>query len=183
MKTQVWGEEAKAFPVYATRAEYAAAHNGVEPPPFNDELPPKNWYDPAAATSSRPVMVYPNVLMEQDDGRLVEEDGELVFAPISLPRAQAGSVNMLPESSGQPVGQSGLREIPCPYRALLPGEKMILATMPNMPGSIYPVIRNVAAYAAEQAALAEAQINDDGKFTPADRAMLKAIAGALGVGG
>jgi hypothetical protein len=166
-----------AFRVFATRTEYRVA-TGQEAPPFDDTRKIKRWFDPDAGADGLPEVIYQNNIMIRPDGTFVLKNGVPVTRPLVLPVEEAQTVNLPPEDpSGNTSIQPGWGEIPCPFRDLAPDEILVVAgAEAGFLSGKFIMIRNVKLFAEEQAR----QADESGKFTAADRAMLKAIAEKLG---
>lgn len=154
------------FPFFQTREAYFKA-TGKEAPAYDPTKPVKCWFDPKAADSTARRIVYDRVLAIADNGMpLVGSDGKPFLEPMVLDKAVAANVNIAPkgpELLDQPATGT---EIPCPVRALEPGEELYL----QFGGTV--AVRNKALW------------NSDIEvgFKGSDRALLQAIAEKLGIG-
>lgn len=178
MKSQVLLTAALAFPVYQTRSEYKKA-TGVEAPPYDENRKIKKWFDPNALVDGLPEVIYPNNIMLTKEKTWILRNGSPVIRPLVLPAEEAATVNLPPEDpTGATAIQAEWIEIPCPFRDLGPDEIIVVAgqEMGFLSGKVL-VIRNTKLFAQEMAA----QVEEGGKFTAADRALLQAIAKTLGV--
>lgn len=77
-------EALQLFNVFLGRQAFKAAF-GVEPPPFDDKLPPKYWFDPAAEGESSGSVTYAG---------LRYDNGSVTFESFMLPSEVASAVNM-----------------------------------------------------------------------------------------
>lgn len=152
------------FPYYQTREDYLAA-TGLEPPAWDPSRPPKRWFDPSARSSTRRNVVYDYALASGPSGAAVPgPDGKPLLDVLVLKKEDAAAVNIPPVSSNVPGAE--VPEVPCPLRALEPGEELFF----DIGGVV--TVKNVALYAALEIG-----------FTAQDRAVLKAIARKLGLEG
>lgn len=164
------------FKRYMSRAEYLAA-KGVDAPPFDSTRDLKNWEDPEASNRF-PKVTYPYTLMEDENspGTLLRDNGAPVLCPLVLPWREARVVNLPDEDKGGNTSiQPGTRTVPCPIDIPGPGEALVFGDNPFTGDAVW--IRDLAKYAA----MKEAQTEEAGKFTAADRAKLNAIAAKLNV--
>ena len=162
------------FTRYMSRKQYLE-QTGKEAPPFNPARDLKNWEDPAASGKFGKI-VYPYTLGTDETGALLRDNGAPVLYPLVLTVDEARTVNLPDEdAAGNTSIQPGTRTVQCPIDVPGPGEALVFGDSPFTADAVW--IRNLAAYAAEQAA----QTEEAGKFTPADRAMLVAIAKKVGV--
>lgn len=167
-----------AFQVYANRTEYKVA-TGQDAPPFDAGRKIKRWFDPNAGADGLPEVIYQNNIMIRSDGTFVLKNGAPVTRPLVLPVEEAMTVNLPPEDpSGNTSIQPGWAEIPCPFRDLAEDEILVVAGAESgfLSGK-FIMIRNVKLFEEERAR----QLDESGKFTSSDRAMLTAIARILGV--
>ena len=166
-----------AFDIYGSHAEYRAL-TGKEPPPYDSTRKIKRWADPEALSQDLPEVIYPNNIMLKE-GTWIMRNGSPVLRPLVLPAEEAATVNLPPEDpSGHTSIQVWMEEVPCPFRNLLPGEIIVpTGAESGFNSGKFLAIRDVARFDAEQAKAAD----DSGKFTAADRAMLRAVAAKLGV--
>ena len=147
---------------YQTRADYQKA-TGEAPPPFDPNKRPKYWFDPAAKDSPRRNVVYDNVLAISEFGKpLPGPDGKPMLELMTLPKTEAATVNIPPE--GTNIEGADTYEALLPLRNLEPGEELFF----QFGGLV--AVKNVELFDA----LREG-------FTPADRALIQAIAKKLGV--
>jgi hypothetical protein len=166
-----------AFRIYANRTEFKAA-TGQEAPPFDERRKLKRWFDLKAGADGLPEVIYQNNIMIRSDGTFVLKNGVPVTRPLVLPVEEAQTVNLPPEDpSGNTSIQPGWGEIPCPFRELTQDEILVVAGAEAgfLSGKVI-MIRNVKLFEEEKAR----QADESGKFTAADRAILKAIAEKLG---
>ncbi len=167
-----------AFGVSQSRTEYLAL-TGHEAPPYDPKRKIKRWADPNAMADGLPEVIYPNNVMLDAKKTWIMRNGAVVLRPLVLPAQEAATVNLPPEDpSGRTSIQVDMEEIPCPFRDLLPGEKIVVGgpeTGFNSGKFLY--IRDVARFEAEQSQEAD----NSGKFTAEDRRTLRGIAQKLGV--
>ena len=150
------------FRRYQTRADYQKA-TGQEPPPFNPNQRPKYWFDPTAKDSPRRNVVYDNTLVLSEFGKPIPgPDGKPMLDLLTLPKMVAATVNIPPEGTNI-EGTDAYEEL-LPLRDLEPGEELFF----QFGGLV--AVKNVEMFDA----LREG-------FTPADRALIQAIAKKLGV--
>ena len=150
------------FPRYQTRADYQKA-TGQEPPPFDPNQRPKYWFDPTAKDSPRRNVVYDNTLVLSEFGRPIPgPDGKPMLDLLTLPKTVAATVNIPPE--GTNIEGTDKYEELLPLRDLEPGEELFF----QFGGLV--AVKNVELFDS----LKEG-------FTPADRALIQAIAKKLGV--
>jgi hypothetical protein len=176
-KSQVVLNSQTAFRLYANRAEYKSA-TGQEAPGFDAGRKIKRWFDPNAGADGLPEVIYQNNIMIRPDGTFVLKNGSPVTRPLVLPVEEARTVNLPPEDpSGNTSIQPGWAEIPCPFRELAEDEILVVAGAEAgfLSGKLI-MIRNVKLFEEERAR----QADESGKFTAADRAILRAIAEKLG---
>ena len=149
------------FRRYQTRADYQKA-TGQEPPPFNPNRRPKYWFDPTAKDSSRRNVVYDNTLVVSEFGKPIPgPDGKPMLDLLTLPKMEAATVNIPPE--GTNIEGTDKYEELLPLRDLEPGEELFF----QFGGLV--AVKNVELFDA----LKEG-------FTPADRALIQAIARKVG---
>lgn len=154
------------FPVFQTREAYRLAV-GVEPPPYNERIPIKSWFDPDAAKNTRRKIIYENVIAYAENGApLVDAAGKPMLEPLVLDVAIAGAVNIPFKAPGVPDQPTTGLEIPVPMRPLTDNEELFL----QFGGTV--AVKNKAAFA---------QLEQLGKFTDQDRSLLQAIAAKLGI--
>lgn len=167
-----------AFDIYQSRTEYLEL-TGKIPPPYDPSRKLKRWADPNALADGLPEVIYPNNIMLNAQKTWIMRNGAPVLRPLVLPAEEAATVNLPPEDpSGRTSIQVDMEEIPCPFRNLLPGEIIVpTGAESGFNSGKFLAIRDVARFDAEQAKAAD----ESGKFTSADRAMLRAIAEKLGV--
>jgi hypothetical protein len=153
------------FPVFQTREEYKK-HTGQDAPPYNENKPIKNWFDPAARTTRSRTMLYDRVLLYDDNGMVVPDpNGKPTLDNLALLREIAAEVNMLPEEKLVDYGPSSrMAPIPVPLRELKAEEELFF----TFGGAV--AVRKKGAYKT-----------DVNAFTVDDRAMLYKIAEKLGV--
>lgn len=178
MKSQVLLNTRFAFRLYQKRADYKEA-TGKDAPDYDPTRRIKRWEDPAAADEGLPEVIYQNVLMTKKNSTdWVLRNGVPVTTVLALPVDEAMTVNLPPEDSSGNTSIQDPREVPCPFLPLGPDEVLAVAgaEMGFLSGTQI-VIRNTKLFAEEMAK----QADESGKFTSADRAMLKAIAAKLGV--
>lgn len=150
------------FRRYQTREEYQKA-TGAEPPPFDENRPPKYWQDPAAKESTKRNVVYDCVIATGLSGQPVPgPDGKPMLDVLVLKKEEAASVNIPPNFSNVPGAD--VPEVPMPLRPLEPGEELFFQF-----GGVVAV-KNVELYESIKEG-----------FTAADRALLQSIAKKLGV--
>lgn len=155
-------EKLHLFRRYQTREEYQQA-TGQEPAPFDPNLAPKYWCDPAARNSPRRSVVYDNALVTGPGGQPVAgPDGKPLVDLLALPKEQAASVNIPPQGTNVPGADTA--EIPVPLAALESDEELFFQF-----GGVVAVKNRTLFDLAKEG------------FTGADRARLEAIARKLGV--
>ena len=151
------------FPTYQSRAQYQTA-TGAEPPEFDRSRPPKSWFDPAAAKSTKRSVLYEYVLATDEAGNpVLGPDGKPYLEPMVLSKEEAATVNLAPGemSNGPGTDQA---QVPIPMRPLEPEEEFVQGF-----GGIVSVQNN--------------NIAEEGptSFTIQDRETIRAIARKLGV--
>jgi hypothetical protein len=150
------------FPVYATREEYRRA-TGQDAPAYNPSRAPKHWLDPKAAASPRRTVVYDLAVQTGDQGQpLADKQGKPIIDVLLLPRDEAASVNIWEPGNGLPA--PAMPRVEPPLREPAAGQEFTF---------VFPGIVGVLDRAAAQASA--------NYFTPADRALLQAIAKKLAV--
>lgn len=163
-KAQYGIGELELFKKYMTREAYEEAF-GVPPPQYNPDLRPKFWRDDSVDVSD------PEAEVEYLVPRMVAGKWKLVRT--MMPAWEAAAVN-IPETLPSGITPSNpewegrgrpAREFP--VRPLLDNESLI------------PGFGNICMVGRSD--LLAAQEADSGKFLPADRALLKAIADKLEV--
>ncbi|MCX6594131.1 MAG: hypothetical protein NTZ56_21670 [Acidobacteria bacterium] len=156
-------EQIALFPIFSSRQAYRDAL-GKEAPPYDPSRPPKNWFDPAAATTTRRSVVYEMVLALTDDGRaLAGPDGKPELEPLVLRREEAATVNIYADGLG--FATPNKVPVPAPLRALKPNEELQF----GFGGQV--IVRDLSIPLPSET---------DG-FNSADRATLQAIAEKLGL--
>lgn len=155
------------FPVFQTREAYRLAV-GVEPPPYNERIPIKSWFDPDAHKITRRKIIYENVIAcNPDNGApLADDAGKPMLEPLVIDVAFAGAVNIPFKAPGVPDKPTTGFETPVPLRPLTDNEELFF----QFGGTV--AVKNKAAFA---------QLEQLGKFTDQDRALLQAIAAKLGI--
>lgn len=153
------------YPYYQTRDAFEKA-TGQPCPPWNPNLPPKYWFDPKAAESTRRNVVYDNTLVYSLDGTIqAAGDGQPLLDVLVLPKEQAGTVNIPDKSRGSAnVAGADRPEVPVPLRPPTGEEELFFIFGQTV------AVRLKTAWA-----------NTQNVFTARDRALLKAIADKLGV--
>lgn len=153
------------FRQFQTREEYEQA-TGKPCPPWTTTKPPKSWFDPSAASNSRRNIVYENVVAYAANGSpLKGPDGNPVLESMVLSRDEAATVNIPPKGPGvSNIPGADVPPVPVPIRALEKNEELYF----GMGGGVF--VRNL-----------DYQGKVEVGFTNDDRALLKAIAGKLGV--
>ena len=153
------------FPYYQTREAFEKA-TGRPCPPWNPSVPPKGWFDPKAAESTRRNVVYDNTLVYSLDGTILQDsNGKPMLDVLVLPKEQAATVNIPDKSLGASnIPGADRPEVPAPLH--LPGEHEELFFIWGQTVAV----RNKVAWEQTQ-----------NTFTARDRVLLKAIAGKLGV--
>jgi len=150
------------FPYCQSREDYRQA-TGQEPPPWNPNRPPKYWFDASAAASHRRNVVYDFVVATGPTGASIAgPDGKPVLDVLVLKKEEAATVNIPPLAPNVPGAEAP--EVPCPLRALEPGEELFF----DFGGVV--MVKNVPLFQALEIG-----------FTAQDRALLKGIASKLGV--
>ena len=153
------------FPYYQTREAFEQA-TGRPCPAWNPNLPPKYWYDPKAAESTRRNVVFDNTLVYSLDGTILQDTaGRPTLDVLVLPKEQAASVNIPDKKLGAAnIPGADRPEVPVPLR--VPGEDEEIFFIFGQTVAV----RSKTAWAQTQ-----------NVFTAADRAMLKKIAEKVGV--
>ena len=159
-------ERLRLFPFYNSGEEYTKA-TGKVAPPWNPNKPMKNWEDPAAATSTQRYITYRAISYDERNIPETGPDGRPVIMQFSVPKADAGTVNLPPIVATVTADQVAT-QMPAPIRALNPDEELAFAG----PGAV-PVVRNTKLWAAA--------MSEQPGFGVEDRAILRAIAAKLGV--
>ena len=161
---QIYGlEKLFLFPVYQNRAQFLKA-TGADAPAFDTSKPPKYWFDPNAAKTTKRSLMYDNVLATDEKGQAVfGPDGKAFFEALLLFKQEAATVNL---PIGDYANEPGTDKppVPVPMRALEPNEELIQGF-----GGVILVRNN--------------DIPDEGptSFTYQDRETIRAIARKLGV--
>jgi hypothetical protein len=160
----------RLFPRYPTREEYRLK-TGTEAPPFDPNRNLKRWFDPNPESLSRTI-TYPRVLARNEEGFPVEDaNGKPMLEPMTIDKSFAATVNIPPDNYTVTVDTGGpLYEYECPLRELLPDETLIFGLMNVV------VVRNVKLWQ-------DHIVNESNLFLPSDRALLEAIAKAVGADG
>jgi hypothetical protein len=155
------------FPVFQTREVYANMV-GEEAPAFDPDRPPKHWFDPGAAESSRRSVVYDSVLaVNTATGKPIVEKGAPVLDVLVLSKDEAATVNIPPVGTNIPG--ANVPSVPVPLRPLDVNEKLAFSASPM--GGIVEV----------QNTDFQAEVPVADGFTAADRALIQKIANKLGV--
>lgn len=111
------------YPHYDTREKYRA-ETGMEPPPFDPSRPPKQWFDPKAAQSTKRTVVYENVLAVDERGHaLPGADGRPMLEAMVLRKEEAATVNIPLKLVANEPGTDAL-PVPVPLRALYEDEEL-----------------------------------------------------------
>lgn len=145
--------ELNLFQAYQTRDEYERL-TGQPCPVWDTGRPPKYWFDPAAAASTKRTVVYDLAVFGLRDGK-----PELDLLVLS--KEHAATVNIPPFKWSETTDPA----VPVPLRALDPDEELIVAF-----GGVVQVKNTAHPF-----------WGDAGGFTASDRTLLKAIAKKLGV--
>lgn len=153
------------YPYYPTREAFEKA-TGRPCPPWNPSLPPKAWYDPKAAESTRRNVVYDNTLVYSLDGTILADDnGKPMLDVLVLTKEQAAVVNIPDKTLGAAnIPGSDRPEVPVPLRPPTDQEELFFIWGQTV------AVRNKVAWEQTQ-----------NTFTARDRVLLKAIAEKLGV--
>jgi len=153
------------FPYYQTREAFEQA-TGRPCPPWNPNLPPKYWFDPKAAESTRRNVVYDNTLVYSLDGTILQDAaGKPMLDVLVLTKEQAASVNIPDKSRGAAnIPGADKPEVPVPLRLPAEDEEIFFIWGQTV------AVRNKAAWEQTQSV-----------FTAQDRQLLKAIAVKLGI--
>lgn len=152
------------YPVFQTREAYKQA-TGMDAPPYDTNKPIKSWFDPAAMSNPKRKIIYDNVIAFADNGApLTGPDGKPVLEPLMLDREDAARVNIPIKAPGLPDQPVTGLEIPVPLRPLEPNEELYFQF-----GGIVAV-KNTDLFGKLETG-----------FSIEDRALLRAIAGKLGV--
>jgi hypothetical protein len=153
------------FPYYMTREAFEQA-TGRPCPPWNPNLPPKYWFDPKAAESTRRNVVYDNTLVYTLDGTIVQDaNGKPTLDVLVLTKEQAANVNIPDKRLGAAnIPGADRPEVPVPLRLPDETEEIFFIWGQTV------AVRNKTAWEQTQ-----------NVFTARDRQLLKAIAEKLGV--
>jgi hypothetical protein len=153
------------YPYYPTREAFEAA-TGKPCPPWNPNLPPKYWFDPKAAESTRRNVVYDNTLVYSLDGTILQDAaGKPMLDVLVLTKEQAALVNIPDKRTGAAnIPGADRPEVPVPLRLPAEGEEIFFIFGQTV------AVRNKVAWEETQ-----------NTFTAKDRRLLKAIADKLGV--
>ena len=153
------------FRIYQTREEYEQA-TGRPCPPWTPAKPPKLWFDAAAASNPRRNVVYDNVVAYAANGSPAKgPDGKPMIESLVLTRDEASTVNIPPKGPGYSnIPGADVPSVPVPIRALEKNEELFF----GFGGGVF--VRNL-----------DHQGQVEVGFSNDDRALLKAIAGKLGV--
>lgn len=153
------------FREYQTREEYEKV-TGKPAPPYNPDLPAKHWEDPSPKTQGRFVL-YMNILATNEENEvLVGEDGNPFFEPMSLPVAQAKTVNIPPKQAANEPGNKFVIQPPC--RDLEGDERLVF--QPGVPFRV-PMVHRPSLE----------EVDAPAQWTVGDRELLRRIAAKLGV--
>jgi hypothetical protein len=111
------------FPYYDTRERFQA-ETGIEPPPFDPTRPPKHWFDPNAAQSTKRTVIYENALAMSEDGHVLKgEDGRPMLDSLGLKKEHAATVNIPIKKVANEPG-ADVPAVPVPLRPLDPDEEL-----------------------------------------------------------
>ena len=167
------------YKIFGNRAEYKK-ETGQEAPAFDERRKIKRWFDPQAGSTGLPRVRYENCVLTDEKSNFVLVNGLPVVWPIEMPVTEAASVNLPPEdpSGNTAIQPYMLPEVQAPSRAPGPDEVIMVAgpDMGLLNGQVL-IFRNTKLWAEEQAAISV----EEGKFTAADRNMLKALCAKFGV--
>ncbi|HZT29962.1 MAG TPA: hypothetical protein VFA33_08775 [Bryobacteraceae bacterium] len=149
------------FPCYGTPDAYQRA-TGKPAPDWNPNRAPKFWEDPHAKDNPKRTVVYDQALVLDDKGYpAVGPDGQPVLDLLVLNKDEAATVNIPPDLGNIPGANVPM--VPPPLRALEPNEQLFF------PFGGVVAVKNLDLYPSIERT-----------FTPADRAVLNAIAKKLG---
>lgn len=153
------------FPVFQTREEYKQI-TGEDAPPWDPNIPVKNWFDPAARNTNKRTMLYDRVLLYDANGMVIPDaEGKPTLDQLALMKEVAAQVNMLPSERLVDYGPgSRMAPIPCPMRELQTDEEMFF----TFGGAVAVRLKN-------------SYKSDVNAFTVHDRVLLQKIADKLGV--
>ena len=153
------------FRQFQTREEYEQV-TGKPCPPWTPTKPPKSWFDPDAASSTRRNIVYDNVVAYSANGSALKGvDNKPMLESLVISRDDAVIVNIPPKGPGTAnIMGADVPPVPVPIRALEKNEELFF----GIGGGVF--VRNL-----------DHQGQLEVGFTNDDRALLKAIAGKLGV--
>jgi len=153
------------YPYYPTREAYEKA-TGQPCPPWNPLFPPKYWFDPKAAESTKRNVVYDNSLVYSLDGTILADgNGKPMLDVLVMTKEQAATVNIPDKSKGAAnIPGADRPEVPVPMRVPPPGEELFFIFGQTV------ALRVKTEWAKTQ-----------NTFTWEDRVLLKAIAEKLGV--
>lgn len=111
------------FPYYETRERFQK-ETGIEPPPFDPTRPPKYWFDPQAASSTKRNVIYDSVIAQNELGNPIrDEEGRPVLEALLLKREHAATVNIPPKKGGNEPGAE-VPSVPVPLRPLHEDEEL-----------------------------------------------------------
>lgn len=153
------------FPVFPTAEEFKRV-TGTDAPPFDETKPIKTWADPAAVPGQ--FLTYATLVLGPAGlGGVIPYKYQAVY----LDGEFAVKVNV--PSERLLTSLQGHATVPVPMRELAAGES--IRENPAMMGG--PLVVNDALYSKQQ----DNALLASGRFLPADRALLQAIAAKLGV--
>lgn len=155
------------FALYQTREDYEKTA-GAPAPAFDARRAPKYWADPEAAKSATRNVSYLVLALGADGiSPAADDSGRPFLEMMSLSKFEAAAVNIPPTGATREDFPEGpLPAVPVPLKPLLPSEQLVF----GFGGT--PMIRG-ALWESSQAGVSA--------FTPADRALLRAIAAKLGL--
>lgn len=170
--TETYGLDAlHIFPYYSTQEEWEAAHPGRKCPTYRDELFPKYWEGTVAADADPDLTIRFNVPYNSRGGVNTNPDGTPNFSLLDLTPEEIVSVNIPKKAVSQWPGNTRAVERQPPCYDLLPTEKLVFQN--GIARAQLMILRALMPGAPTAQA--------GGGFTEADRMILKAIAGRMGL--
>lgn len=138
------------FPVYQTREQYKNAI-GIEPPPYNPNLPIKGWFDPDALDTTKngedSFIIYKVVAVWKDlanknnlNQYKANKEGRPFIESYPIEKDLAAIVNIPPTGYDIPSSIIGNQfNVPVPVRDLLPNEKLTFRGLMGNTGAVVEV--------------------------------------------
>lgn len=170
--TETYGIDAlHMFPYYSTREQYER-ETGKPCPAYIDNGRPKYWQGTVPADADPDLSIRFKVAYNSKGGVSTAPDGSPKFSYLDLKPEEVIAVNIPQKNVGQWPGNTSAVEIQAPMYDLLPTEKLVFQA--GIAGAQLKIRRDPLPGAPTAPSAS-------GGFTEADRAMLKAIAGRMGL--